>query len=238
MSTTNELPRDLAILHHVARYRIGLNEVLSRLFFAGKDAGRVVGLLTKDTPQRPALLKRHARKLRNNFSYVTLTPAGASRIGLSGKRASSSLSGPALDRAIQLAVFCCLDQHRRHRLERRDLVRAFSESGTPPDNIFHVATHELTYPAILRAVFATTADRRQIDRLARHVNEARKNASIRSYLEAGDYGFAVLVPWPDKIELVRELIRDSSLAKDHVFIVGLGPNNATLHSALQQEVRS
>jgi hypothetical protein len=227
------LPRDLAILHHVGRYRIGLHEVLSHCFFDGKDPGRVVGLLAKDTSHCPALLKRHSRELRSNLSYVTLTPAGAARIGLSAKRAASPLSGPALDRAIQLAVFCCLDLHRRHRLERQELVHAFGESGAPPDNVFHVATHELSYPLILRAVFATTSDRRQIDRLARHVNEARKNQAIRPYLEAGDYGFAVLVPWPDKVGIVRDLVANSPLAKDFVFVVGLGPGNHTLQTVIK-----
>jgi hypothetical protein len=126
-----------------------------------------------------------------------------------------------------------LDQHRRHRLERKELVRAFGEDGAPPDNVFHVATQELSHPAILRAVFATTCDRRQIDRLARHVNEARKNSAIRPSLEAGDYGFAVLVPWPDKLQVVRELVANSPLAKDYVFVVGLGPNNDTLHTFMK-----
>lgn len=233
MSTVTELPRDLAVLRHVARYRIGLHEVLSQCFFDGKDPGRVVGLLAKDTSQRPALLQRHSRELKNNLSYVTLTPAGAARVGVSAKRAANSFGGAALDKVIQLAVFCCLGSHRRHRLERQELVRALGDTATPPDNVFHVATNELSYPAILRAVFAASSDRRQLDRLRRHVDEARKNQAIRPYLEAGDYGFAVLVPWADKVDALRELIDSSSLAKDFVFVIDIGPGNDNLHTVLK-----
>ena len=232
MSTASELPRDLAVLHHVARYRIGLHEVLSQCFFDGKDPGRVVGLLAKETSHRPALLKRHSRELRNNLSYVTLTPAGAARVGVPLKRAANPLGGVALDKAIQLSVFCCLGSHRRHRLERQELVRAFGQTATPPKNVFHVVTNELPYPAILRAVFATSSDRRQLDRLRRHVDETRKNHAIRPYLEAGDYGYAILVPWPDKVVALHELIASSPLSKDIVCIVDIGPTNATLHTVI------
>jgi hypothetical protein len=233
MSTATELPRDLAVLHHVARYRIGLHEVLSRCFFDGKDPGRVVGLLAKETSHRPALLARHSRELRNNLSYVTLTPAGASRVGVPVKRATNPLGGVALDKAIQLSVFCCLGSHRRHRIERQELVRAFGDTATPPENVYHIATNELAYPVILRAVFATSIDRRQLDKLRRHTEEARKNQAIRPYLDAGDYGFAVLVPWADKLDAMRALIASSTLAKDFVFVIDIGPGNETLHNIMK-----
>jgi hypothetical protein len=149
------------------------------------------------------------------------------------KRAANPLGGVALDKAIQLAVFCCLGFHRRHRLERQELIRAFGDTATPPENVYHVSTDELPYPAILRAVFATSVDRRQLDKLRRHGEEARKNLAIRPYLDAGDYGFAVLVPWPDKVNAMRDLIAASSLAKDYVFVVDVGPGNDTLHSVIK-----
>lgn len=228
------LPRDAAMLRHIARYRIGLLAVLSKLFFDGQDAGRVLGVLRKDTPGHRPLVKVHSRALKNSLSYATLTAAGFEAAGLRLNRCACEALGPAaLSKAIALLVFCCLATHRRHRLDRSELRQAFG-ANAPPDNVFHIVSDELGWPAIFRVVFATSIDRRQIERINKHVSEARANPAIRPWLEAGDYGLAVLVPWPTKVEATRELIAESRVSSDVPFLVDCGPNAETLPLLLKK----
>jgi hypothetical protein len=121
-----------------------------------------------------------------------------------------------------------MSTYRRHRLTRPQLARCFG-TDAPPDNVFHFASEELGTPTIFRAVFASSVDSRQIERIKKHVGEAKRNPSIRPWLEAGDYGFAVLVPWREKVDAMRKLIHESSLSKDTPFVVDLGPTTETLH---------
>jgi hypothetical protein len=132
-----------------------------------------------------------------------------------------------------MIVFCCLGAHRRHRLDRSQLTKAFGES-TPPDNVFHVASEELGWPTIFRAVFATSVDERQVERVKKHLAEARQNDAVRPWLEAGDYGLAVLVPWPSKVEAMRALLAASPALSDVPFIVDCGPTTETLPLVLKK----
>jgi hypothetical protein len=229
------LPRDLAIVRLVARSRAVPHAVLSKLFFDGNDPGRVLGVLAKEQemPRRSALVKVHSRALKGNVSYTTITSAGLAAAGVVGKKRSAESLGPAaLDKVIAICVFCCLGAERRHRLDRNNLTESFG-SGAPPDNVFHVASRELGWPAIFRAVFATSVDQRQLERIKRHVEEAKRNDAIRSWLDAGDYGFAILVPQAAKVQAMLDLIAKSSLAKNYVVIVDVGPTAETLHHVVK-----
>lgn len=232
VTTAPLLARDAAILRYLARYRIGLRSVLGDLFFDGKEdaAGRVLGILAKR-----GLVTVHSRSLKNNVSYVTLTAAGYAALGIKiNKRACAAIGPGAVAKAIAMACGSTSGTHRRQRLMRSELMTAYA-SDAPPDNVFHVASDELGWPAIFRVVFATSVDQRQIERLKRHADEAKKNAAIRPWLDAGDYGFFVLVPWNDKLATMRTLIEASPLAKHYVFIVDVGPTVDTLSQFLGKD---
>lgn len=230
MPTPDLLPRDVAILRHLARNRIGLRAVLAKLFFDGGDPGRVLGLLAKR-----GLVKVDGKSLAGGFVFVTLTPAGYAALGLGvNKRACDPIGPAALSKAVAMEMGCAMGAYPRHRLTRHELVTAFGPDA-PPDNVFHVASDELGWPVIFRVVFATSADQRQVERLRRHVEEAKRNDSIRPWLLDGDYGFLVLVPWPGKIEALREAIAKSSVGKDYVVVVDVGPTAETLATTLRKK---
>ena len=144
------LPRDLAVLRHVGLYRIGLYPILSHLFFGGSGpaCGIAIKRLAETRGKRRALVELHSRALPGKLSYATLRPAGCAEVGVSAKRANP-LGTAALNLAIGVSYFCCRGEHRRHRVERAELRRFFSDA-TPPENVLHVATDELGWPAVLR----------------------------------------------------------------------------------------
>ena len=116
--------RDRAFLAHVALYRCGLYQSLSKVLFgeSGKPIGTIASKLARcETP----LVSINERSIPGGHNALTITPAGCRFLAnVPAKRGAKPLQGAALDEAIAISFFCCLDTTRRYRIERfRDRVR-------------------------------------------------------------------------------------------------------------------
>jgi hypothetical protein len=226
------LTRDRDILEHLVRYRVGLLTTLSQAVFDGGEPGRPLSYLARD-----GFIQRHTRTLDNNVTYVTPTAEAYRALGLKANaRTTAALSGVVLDNAIALTFACHLGSARRHRITRVELVEIIeSENDAPPPNIFFVVSEEVGYAIILRVVFAQTVGPKLIEKLQRHIDEStKKNPTLAPWLSAGDYGFLVLVKWPDKLEEVRSLIAESQMSKNYVVLCDIGPDTTTLATFLKK----
>lgn len=229
------LPRDLAVLRHVGLYRVGLYPVLSHLFFGGSGpaCGIAIKRLSESRGKRRGLVELHSRALPGKLSYATLRPAGCTHVGVSAKRANP-LGTAALNLAIGVSYFCCRGENRRHRVERAELRRFFRDA-TPPENVLHVATDELGWPAVLRVYQIGPNIEAIVRAIRKDLAQLEKQPEIGCWITAGDYGVAILVPWPDKIARVREALDRSGLLDDVAIVIGTGPTAETLHAALKYE---
>lgn len=229
------LARELAVLRNVALHRVGVYPVLSSLFFGG--SGTTCGLaakrLSEEKDGRPPLIDLHRRALPGKHSYITLRPAACRLLGIPVRRAAA-LSTTTLDQAIALSFFCHRGEHSRHRLERKELTR-FLQDDTPAENVTHVATDELGWPAVLRVIFATRTPEAEVRDLRRDLRESERRSLLGKWLAAGDYGFAVLVPWVTKIGHFRAAFERSGLCDEVPIVIGSGPTAQTLATTLKHE---
>ncbi len=229
------LPRDLALLRHMGLYRVGLYPVLSHLFFGGSGpaCGAAIKRLAEAKGKRPALVELHSRALPGKLSYATLRPPGCTLAAVSARRVNP-LGTAALNLAIGLSYFCCRGDHRRHRVERAEL-RRFLGDAAPPENVFHLATDELGWPAVLRVYQVARNVETVVRAIRKDLADASRDAELGSWITAGDYGAAVLVPWPDKVPRVRDTLQRAGVMDEAPVVVGTGPTAETLHAALKHE---
>lgn len=229
------LARDLAVLRHLAVNRVGIYPVLAPLFFGG--SGTTCGLaakrLSEEKDGHPPLIDLHRRALPGKHSYITLRPAACRLLGIPVRRAAP-LSTTALDQAIALSYFCHRGEYSRHRLERKELAR-FLHDDAPPENVAHVATDELGWPAVLRVFFVTRTPEAEVRDLRRELRDSERRPLLGKWLATGDYGFAVLVPWVSKIGQFRAAIERSGLCDEIPIVVGSGPTAQTLATTLKHE---
>jgi hypothetical protein len=186
--------RDMAILRHVALYRITFRSVLEPMFFSGANCGDVLKRLRADR----LLVARQG--LRGRLSYYQLTPAGAAIVGVSEGRARPF--GPqALATHLGLLAFCCAGGVRRARLE--NVERFFGADAPKGDHcaeeaesrtcIYNAYVPELSTP--LTTVVRT---------LKRHVADALKRDTVRPWIDNRLYGFVVLLGTDEKKHVLRE----------------------------------
>lgn len=215
------LPRDIAILRLLARYRIAVYPVLGKLFFDGGDAGRVMGILARD-----GLVSVQARALKNNLSYVTLSSEGCSVLGIPPAVYAKTLSPTVVSTSVGVLWFCTMGGHERHRLSSAELNEAFG-SDKPPENNLFVCSRERGYPAIFRVIIARGADHKEVQRIGGKIRHASKNYTLKKWVDAGDLGFAVLVPWRNRILEMREALLET-FGKQVALLVDAGPTSSTL----------
>ena len=189
-SADNYERRDQAILRHTALYGVMLNAVISKRFFAGKQAGQITRRLADD-----GFLELSPRSLPGGITHGRLTKSGCVKIGVSEKL-SRPLSGHALSQAIALACYSTLGAYRRHRLLHTELKRLYGEHAPPP-NVPHVliAEAELERHAVLRVHFATGTALETMKQLNRHIEQSEQNAGFTDAIGPhGCYGFLLLTP--------------------------------------------
>lgn len=123
--------RQLAVLHHLRRYRVSLRPVLDRIFYAGEGDGckrdlealRAHGCIEV---VENAVADPEQKNVR--YSYYLLARRGAALLEIPGGR-TSRVGPDALTRHLAHLWYCCCDRQRRHRLLDDDLTRLFA----PPD---------------------------------------------------------------------------------------------------------
>jgi len=221
--------RDEAVVRHVLGYGVTLLEVVVRLFFAGKTAGHILKRLDEDAK----LLERHQRALPGGITYVTPRVAACTKYGGPAERASA-LGDAARNLALGVVFFSCLSQHRRHKLDHRDLVKLFG-ADAPPASAVHVVSEpaEFGQPTLLRVYQAERDARAAVQHVRSVFEKTRDNKTLGAWLRAHNYGFAVLgITAPATRALEREITK-SRLDRECPVVVGLGPTAETIAEALR-----
>jgi len=182
------LARDDEVLKHIGLYRVSLRAVIEDLYFDGRTCDHVIQRLL-DEGRISAF-----SGLPGSLSYYQLTLSEARRRLLPDDRTRPHKPA-ALRRALAVLWYCCTAQQRRLRLERHQLGTLFGRGGgfgRP-----HVAELASDNSSRVYRVFAPgdgALDGRLVKTLRREAAAAAAHARLGAWVQAGTFGFAVLVP--------------------------------------------
>lgn len=221
--------RHRCILLHTGRYRIIVPPCVTRTFGIGKAIPQVYTRLAKD-----GLLVGHPRILPGGGSCYTLSAAGCRDVNAPLVRAVLP-EGPALDLAIAVSFFCHLGSSRRYRIEAEQASQLL---GTPmPTNLAYVVANEVGgKTTVLRCVLAASLTAAELVRTLRTlVEQTRRHSLLPAWLDAQQYGFAVLCPTPQQLVASEKAVTKSRIREACVVVTGLGPTAETLSAALKNK---
>jgi hypothetical protein len=226
--------RDVAILEHVATYRLSIRPIIQARFFNGADPDNVLNALVKD-----GRLQTSARGLAGGYSWYQLTRREAKARGRS-EHLGRFLRDNALHEALAVLWFCRGPESNRHLLEAGDFLKPGVEDTdqllggfVPPAR--EVYCIDETSGTVLRVfVPGSTAGDDQILKIAREESEtAFSDPRLFPLLKRGDLVFAILVEDEGKRARVEASINDSDRLVDAAqFQVFRAPGPTTLKEFL------
>jgi hypothetical protein len=217
--------KDDAFFDLVLRLRVVIREVADWRFSDGNSGHmlkrhRDSGYLIADDKVFPGKLSGYRPSTKTCVQY------GAP------KDRSRPLRGTALDLALGLNVFCCLEKSARTPLFHKE-VKQILGNAAPAAMIPHVISDELGFPAIYRVYHATSGDAaHSVEQVRSRLDELRQNPALARWLQGREYGVAILAPTTKKRDALRRELHDSQLDQQAAVLLGLGPTAATLHSVL------
>ena len=230
---------DWPIIRHVASYSITTPEVVSRIVFNDeKDPGNAlaalssVGYLKDAHSGNPLLLTKNPKR-----KYYLIGPKALPLVGVPKGR--MDVPGPAaLNRLCAILWFGCMEHTRFCPVAKEELKQLFPKH-TPPHNTPHVVGKNKDGPGIFRVMLqAGTAKsaRKAVNGL---IEKTQQNPVLRTHLESGEYGFAVLGQTRTACEqiegeLKRRVGQSGPLTHRARIVVGLGPTPQTLSLALSE----
>jgi hypothetical protein len=219
--------RHRCVLLHTGRYRIIVPPCVTRTFGFGKALPQVYTRLVKD-----GLLSGYPRVLPGGASCYTLTAAGCRDVNAPQVRAVLP-EGSALDLSIAVSFFCHLGTKRRYRIEAEQASQLL---GTPmPTNLAYVVTSEVNgETSLLRCVSAASLTAAELVRTLRTlVEQTRRHSLLPAWMDAQQYGMAVLCPTPQQLVESEKAVTKSRIREACVVVTGLGPTAETLSAALK-----
>lgn len=231
-------PTNLAVLKHVALFRLTIQECVQRIFFpkgSGGEAGNVLRNLTAgDQPS----LRLHSRQhgFAQNVSYYTLTKKGAKEAGVTPNRAAEQRGPEAVRTHLATLWFSCMGAKRYYRLEPRELTSLFGK-GVVHANTAHCITQDKDGPRVYRVYPASSGSEATVahlDEVLTGIGEVPEKKAVYEWLKDRDYGFAVLGPTPEACDDLSRAInrRDAGLTDRAHIIVRLGPSPETIRQAI------
>ena len=223
------LGRDAAICPFVGLNRIGVNSVLSEVFFGGmQNSGGQIPMKLSKPPYELVIV--HSRAIPGGINYLTLSAKGCRLFGFPDER-SKPLGSSALDQPVGISYFGVLDGPRRYRVERDELGAELGVD-TPGYNVAHVVSDELGHPAIFRA-YQTSNPRGAVQYVRGHLERDLAKPKLGKWIRSGHYGWALLGATPDAVRVLNAEVDRSGLRDEISVIVGLGPTAETLASVLR-----
>lgn len=224
--------RDDRILTHIGLYQISLRSVIEEVFFEGRTCGNVLQRLldTKRIQVREGLPGR--------LSYYQLTRTETPRYGFPESRARA-LQNQALHTSLAVLWFCNMGDTKRHRLEKTEVERIFSEKAPVAIHCVERSTdaHRLFR---VKVTDPETEDSTLLRSLRKAVSETAAIAGFRPWLETGRYSFAVLTETETRVQRIRQIIAsDDFLSSSAQFLVETAPGVRTLSQVLhERQLRS
>lgn len=238
-------PTDLAILRHVALYRLTFTYPVQQLFFPDEKFAKREAALSRAGDALAALTKlgyltSQENDTRLGFNkhhrYFILTDQGAKLIDAPASRTKSP-NEPATDLAV--LWLCSMGKKRFHRVDRQDLMPFLGEDS-PRYSVRHVISEEAEFgPVIYRVYPATSTKPSSVVAYAKTVLEqTRKKEALLPMVEVGDYGFAILASREDYRQSIQKELRKPDgklppLNRQARFTVRLGPTPQTLNQAIE-----
>jgi hypothetical protein len=242
-------PRYLAVLRHVARYRLTLRAVIGKLLLPAtgelsptlmeerrSQGGNVLARLASY-----GLLNHHHHKskefpaLTGNVPYFTLTPAGAKEVGAPAERAEElgkmAFGTDALETHLATLWFAYMQREPRHRLEPAELASLFG-SHKFFENVPHCLARDQDGYRIYRIYVASTNIAGAIGNLRKQAAGLLDREIIRDWLPM-DYGICDLAAEERMCLDLQHALERSGLRDQVGCIVSLAPSTATLRDALR-----
>jgi len=230
--------RDHAILAHVARYRLTLQEIVSALFFGGREPQKALSNLCAD-----GYLQVRTGFGGNRRAYVLAPPptdAPGAPVGQKASPGDSGNPGTELD-GVNLAIlgFCFLNGTSRIRLKKVELSELFSNQLPP--RAYHCLEHTRHAKRVYRIYVPGpgTPPKDAADLTAEHVGRALGIPWLRPWLDNDVYSYAILVDTPEREAEVKAAVDEAKvknqgrlrqLAHVHVEVV---PGLPTIEEALR-----
>ncbi len=212
--------RDIAILEHIARYRISTGEVLHKLFFVGRRANSV----TKVTSRLCDIQQLRRYPLYHPRTYFTLGPDGAKRFGLSLTR-TRPLGPQSLP--VEYGVLACATRGRRlhQRLTCYELLKlcpdippglqdqpcCVDESVAPPRLELIRVDLGGRPDHVARKCLADVRDRRKINSLQELMRQGRFHLVIVTGTTAKAAAICNSIDrhvWPDDFQIHLAVVSD------------------------------
>lgn len=227
--------RHLAILRHVALYRLTFRRAVYRAVSAVPDestAGTALSRLVFD-----GMLVSHDKAnkeaLPGGTTYYTLSARGAKTAGVPANR--SDPFKEALYDHLAALWFCCLSGDRRYRLEPAELEELLG-GDAPRHNTTHCVAAEPVGHRLYRLYRTGTDAASAVKQVREYVEEECKKPSLRDWIRTREYGFAILSETPEMCRQLRTLIQKGTggerpLIEDAHVVAAVCPGPATFKQA-------
>lgn len=189
---------DRTILEHLARYRVSVRAVLSRL----NDANKVL---------KPALerllgseLVVADRSLPGNRALYCLSKKGAAVLDVSESRARH-FRGQAMHKHLGVLLFCHVAGCKRYRLEDQELRELV---GDPLPEGTHCMAQIDDHPVLLGVYVpgAETSLRSIVRRVRELIVDARRVPALRDMIAAGRFGIALVVTTSQRRKVISRTL--------------------------------
>lgn len=222
-----------AILDHVELYRLTIAPSIERLLFPadeypGDEArGRAVDALEE--------LVRRGKLLAREFPKAKGAMRGASYYVLPAAKALDDAQGINFD--LQTLWLSTLTEHRYYRLTKPEIARLFA---TPPHHhVRHVVGDVGDGPFVARVYPSAVPVKETVARVKQFMSEARGKHGLASWVDAGDYGFCILVDNQRKVEAVGEAMMarrqgGGALADEARIQVAFAPTAGVVSQAIDE----
>jgi hypothetical protein len=209
---------DERMIRHIARYRVGLRPIFSKLIFDGNESaiGNAIARLTKSE-------RIETHEGLNRYSFYTLSRREVRRLNLSDSRASlfeRDTRGQALHRWITSAWFCCMGLKRRKLLTDGEV---FEFLGYRETQVSYCAERQEDGTTCIYRLY-TPADTGKLppflSRVLRDIKDARQRPSddgtpsISRLLDARLLRIAVIVGNDERAAALSRLFEQSEELRD------------------------
>jgi len=221
--------RDDAILHHLGQYGLSIRHVISHRFFAGLPAGNTLQRLAK----AGKIVSR--RKLPQRRCYYQLSRSEAAARSFPVSR-TDALDGANLNRRLAILWFCTMNARRRHGQLPEDVCKLLQRAMPNRPHCVEHSSKGRWRLLRLKVISPDSQPGDVVDWVREKIRQDREHTIHREWLEARQYGYAILVDDPTedhhRVKGILEKLKDAKLFEGAHLLVEFTPSAETLHMVL------